>query len=309
MEEELSEEELQALNSFAEYLSRRNSGRRSKFFKNLCILPAITDDHGSTPERPLQVLRKLIKLDSQWKASRSIPHPPSISVPEQRTFKTSLKAIFVACGSFLWFILMYIVRKCFPSFNSYPYGVEWPPQRCLQKPILEASLTGEPPCQSLWRLIWIFIGIFVSLVPIGILNEYVLSPAGFPFLFPSLGAAATVLFCLPQSQVAQPRNIFLGNAIAPFLAVSIQKLFAGNEQLWLQVSLVTATAITAMDASGTLSPPAGANAFLYVTNTTYQSEEGYMFILAALLGQTFLFVGALVFNNLPRDIRYPKSWI
>jgi CBS-domain-containing membrane protein len=124
---------------------------------------------------------------------------------------------------------------------------------------------------------WSWLGAFVGIAVTGLVAQYAL-PSDVPSFFAAEGAAATLIFALPDlptgtnhhpspllcvcltselwgDRAAQPRNMIGGGALSSLLAVAFQKAFASTSLTWLAGALSVATAIAAMAITGThLSP-------------------------------------------------------
>lgn len=150
-----------------------------------------------------------------------------------------------------------------------------------------------------------FIGSFVGIGLIGLLNSQYLVASDNLFLIGSFGASSVLVYGLINSPLAQPRNLIGGHVICAIIGVTIFKLFAG--ELWLACALAVSLSIVAMQITKTLHPPGGATALIAVTGGKKIAELGYMYVLSPVLtGVLILFAVALIFNNL-RHRKYPAK--
>lgn len=150
-----------------------------------------------------------------------------------------------------------------------------------------------------------FIGSFVGIGLIGLLNSQYLVASDNLFLIGSFGASSVLVYGLINSPLAQPRNLIGGHVICAIIGVTIYKLFAG--ELWLACALAVSLSIVAMQITKTLHPPGGATALIAVTGGKKIAELGYMYVLSPVLtGVLILFAVALIFNNL-RHRQYPAK--
>lgn len=150
-----------------------------------------------------------------------------------------------------------------------------------------------------------FIGSFVGIGLIGLLNSQYLVASDNLFLIGSFGASSVLVYGLINSPLAQPRNLIGGHVICAFIGVTIFKLFSG--ELWLACALAVSLSIVAMQITKTLHPPGGATALIAVTGGKKIAELGYMYVLSPVLtGVLILFAVALIFNNL-RHRNYPAK--
>lgn len=115
------------------------------------------------------------------------------------------------------------------------------------------------------------------------------------------GALMTLLYGLTAAPASQPRNGFLGQAVAMAIGVGFNY---SSLDLWLKQTLSTSLAIAAMAKLGVTHPPAGASCLLMASSTSRRWEEyGYM-----LLGYCIAIPAATLINNLSRQRQYPTYW-
>lgn len=116
------------------------------------------------------------------------------------------------------------------------------------------------------------------------------------------GATAVLVFGVPDSPLAQPRNVIGGNFIAAIVCVVLVHFF--DSEPWV-MALAVATAIKLMQLTKTLHPPGGAVALLGVMN-----HANWHFVLTTvLLGSILIVFCTVIFNNLVPGRPYPKHWI
>lgn len=150
-----------------------------------------------------------------------------------------------------------------------------------------------------------FIGSFVGIGLIGLLNSQYLVANDNLFLIGSFGASSVLVYGLINSPLAQPRNLIGGHVISAIIGVTVFKLFSG--EIWLACALAVSLSIVAMQMTKTLHPPGGATALIAVTGGAKIKAMGYMYVLSPVLsGVLILFLVALVFNNL-RHRKYPSK--
>ena len=82
-----------------------------------------------------------------------------------------------------------------------------------------------------------------------------------PLLLAPFGASCVLLFAAPDSPLAQPRNIFVGYALATLVGFAALWLFAGA---WWSVALAVGATITLMGVTHTVHPPAGAHPIVII---------------------------------------------
>ncbi|SDL21972.1 HPP family protein [Pedobacter sp. ok626] len=150
-----------------------------------------------------------------------------------------------------------------------------------------------------------FIGSFVGIGLIGLLNSQYLVASDNLFLIGSFGASSVLVYGIINSPLAQPRNLIGGHMISAIIGVTVFKLFAG--ELWFACALAVSLSIVAMQITKTLHPPGGATALIAVTGGKKIEELGYLYVLSPVLtGVLILFAVALIFNNL-RHRKYPST--
>jgi CBS-domain-containing membrane protein len=153
-------------------------------------------------------------------------------------------------------------------------------------------------CQPRFTLNQVLLSYIGSFIGIGTL-AYLSIGSGYPLIAAPFGAAAVLVFAVPESPLAQPRNLIVGNFIGAIVSVVVVFLF-GSEP-WV-MALAVATAIKLMQLTKTLHPPGGAVALVGV-----MSEAEVDFILTpVLLGSVILLFCTIAFNNLMPGRSYPK---
>lgn len=150
-----------------------------------------------------------------------------------------------------------------------------------------------------------FIGSFVGIGLIGLLNSQYLVANDNLFLIGSFGASSVLIYGIINSPLAQPRNLIGGHVISAIIGVTILKLFPN--ELWFAGALAVSLSIVAMQITKTLHPPGGATALIAVTGGAKIKAMGYLYVFSPVLtGVLILFMVALVFNNM-RHRKYPAK--
>jgi len=115
------------------------------------------------------------------------------------------------------------------------------------------------------------------------------------------GASCFLVFSLPDSPLAQPRNIVFGHLISTFSGLLVLHLVGDSA---LGAAIAVSLAVMGMLWTRTSHAPAGADPLV-----VFALQPGWDFLLTpVLLGAVLVSGIALIFNNLRRDIRYPKYW-
>lgn len=152
--------------------------------------------------------------------------------------------------------------------------------------------------------IWTFIGAFLGIGLIGLLQPTNIAQTDNIFLIGSFGASAVLIFGATNSPLAQPRNLVFGHLIAAVIGVTIFKLLPNY--MWLSSALSVSLSIVAMQITKTMHPPGGATALIANIGSEKIKALGYMYVLSPVLsGVIILLVTALIVNNIPKHRNYP----
>jgi CBS-domain-containing membrane protein len=167
--------------------------------------------------------------------------------------------------------------------------------------------TTSPPGVGLVEIAWSWVGAFVGISLVGIINSYVFVGTDLTFVIGSFGASAVLIYGAIRSPLAQPRNLLGGHMLCAVIGVASYQ--ALSEYLWLAAAMAVATAIAVMHVTKTLHPPGGATALIAVIGGESIHAVGYWYVLVpAGLGALILLVVALLVNNIPKNRRYPEFW-
>ena len=160
---------------------------------------------------------------------------------------------------------------------------------------------GSATYQPRFSVTQILVSYLGSFFGIGAL-AYLSIASGYPVIAAPFGAAAVLVFAVPNSPLAQPRNLIFGNLIGGIISVLMVTLF-GSEP-WV-MALSVATAIKVMQLTKTLHPPGGAVALVGVL-----SNATWGFIMTPVLaGSIILLFCTFAFNNIMPERSYPKHWL
>jgi len=153
---------------------------------------------------------------------------------------------------------------------------------------------------------WSFLGAFIGIFLIALLQSYYLPQLENVLLIGSFGASSVLIYGAVESPLAQPRNFIGGQLISAFIGVTIYKLVP--EILWVAAPLAVATSIVVMQITKTLHPPGGATALIAVIGTEKIISLGYYYVISPVfMGTMILFVTALIFNNISKHRIYPMN--
>lgn len=137
-------------------------------------------------------------------------------------------------------------------------------------------------------------------------------------LIGSFAASAVLLFDVPQSPLAQPRNVVGGHLASACVGVGVRKLYdtlvhrrcIHDEEVWVGLfgTAATALAIVCMRLTGTTHPPGGGTALVAVVGSATLRGTGIWFLLYPVLaGSTLMVVVAVMAHGLVRR-KYPMYW-
>lgn len=168
--------------------------------------------------------------------------------------------------------------------------------------------TKSPPAVSLAEIIWSWVGAFLGIAAVAVINYEVLSDSDMIMIIGSFGASAVLIYGAVKSPLAQPRNLLGGHIFSALIGVTSYQLL--NAHLWLASSVAVATAIAFMHATKTLHPPGGATALIAVIGSEKIHNLGYLYaLIPAGTGAVIMLIVALLINNIPKTRRYPEFWL
>lgn len=156
--------------------------------------------------------------------------------------------------------------------------------------------------------LWTFLGAFVGIGSIGLIQSYYLSETDNLFLVGSFGATSVLIYGVINSPLAQPRNVFGGHIVSAIVGTTVSYFIP---TLWLAAAVAVALSIVAMQVTKTLHPPGGATALIAVIGSTKIKSLGFLYILNPIAsGVAILLIVAMIFNNITTSRQYPvnKHW-
>ncbi|MBA4057176.1 MAG: HPP family protein [Marivirga sp.] len=154
--------------------------------------------------------------------------------------------------------------------------------------------------------IWSFLGAFVGIGLIALLQSHLLTRIENIFLIGSFGASSVLVFGSIQSPLAQPRNLIGGHLVSALVGVTVYK--AMPDLIWVTASMAVALSIVLMQVTKTLHPPGGATALIAVIGSEKIKKLGYLYVISPVLtGSLILLVVALIFNNMTPNRKYPTN--
>lgn len=160
------------------------------------------------------------------------------------------------------------------------------------------SSSAYQPHFSAKQILFSYLCSFIGIAALAYLSTH----TNYPLIAGPFGATAVLVSTLPDSPLAQPRNIIGGNCLGAIVSLIVLHFFGSAP--WV-MALAVATAIKLMQITKTLHPPGGAVALVGV-----MSYADWNFLLTpVLLGSIVMVICTLVFNNLVRHKSYPKYWL
>jgi CBS-domain-containing membrane protein len=130
------------------------------------------------------------------------------------------------------------------------------------------------------------IGAFIA---IGLLAFFDANLSHVVLLMAPFGATAVLVFGVPDSPLAQAKNVIVGHFITAFVGVLFTQYIGVSP---LTLALATGIAVSAMLITKTTHPPAGANPILIML-----SGQGWMFLITPVL------LGAIVIVLVGKSMR------
>ena len=150
-----------------------------------------------------------------------------------------------------------------------------------------------------WQTFRSFIGGLIAIICLGIISNL----SNYSLLIAPFGASTVLLFGVPNSPLAQPRNLVFGNLLGAISAVLCVFLLGSSP---LASGLAVGLAIALGQAFRCLHPPAGAVALLGVL-----LKASPIFILIPVLSGSLILLGiAFSFYNFQNNKQsYPLHWL
>lgn len=153
---------------------------------------------------------------------------------------------------------------------------------------------------SLTRIRTALRGLLAGTLAIGLLG-WLGSASGLPLLIAPFGASCVLLFAVPDSPLAQPRNLIGGHLVAAAVGLAVSIVLGPG--VW-HAGFAVGIAIAAMELSGTVPPPAGADPLVIMLGGTTKLS----FLVAPILsGVALLLIVALLLSKL-EGRRWPAKW-
>ena len=146
--------------------------------------------------------------------------------------------------------------------------------------------------RDLFRRLRLYVGVMLGF---GLLS-FLSFAGGVPILMAPLAASACILFAVPNSAFARPKNVILGHALCAAIGVICGNCLGVD---WLSNTFCVGLSVALMDVTDTMHPPAAATSLLALT-----TDQGYRFIFTPVaLGSCVLVlaVGLVKFSLKDRN--------
>lgn len=130
---------------------------------------------------------------------------------------------------------------------------------------------------------------------------YLSQATGHPWLMAPFGASCVLAFAVPDSPLAQPRNLIGGHLLTTGIGLAF--LMVAGSAPWAMAAAV-GIAIALMQLTRTVHPPAGANPLIIML-----TAPGWAFLFNPVFcGSALIVLLAILVNNLDRERAYPRYW-
>jgi CBS-domain-containing membrane protein len=205
-----------------------------------------------------------------------------VKAPRKATFKAPRKAT---------------IQKTIAAYFKFPRK-----KSCYRfQKKTSASLFGSvhhQPQFSIQHVLLSWVGAFLGIAALGFLTIQTAQPC----IAAPLGATAVLVFGVPDSPLAQPRNVIGGNVIGALVCVVLVHFFGTDP--WVMAAAV-ATTIKLTQLTRTVHPPSGAVALLGVlTNASWN------YVLTPILaGSLIIVLCTVLFSHAAPGRAYPKHWL
>lgn len=192
---------------------------------------------------------------------------------------------------------MQFSKSKLPKRSRFRRAIAVQPLRLHQPLFQNIGSTKHQPKFSLQHILFSWLGAFLGIATLAYLTSQ-----EYPLIAAPLGATAVLVFGVPDSPLAQPRNVIGGNLIASIICVVLVQIFGTAP--WV-MAMAVATAIKLMQLTRTVHPPAGAVALLGVL-----THASWSYVLTPVLaGSIMIVLFTVLFNNTAPGRAYPKHWL
>jgi CBS-domain-containing membrane protein len=164
--------------------------------------------------------------------------------------------------------------------------------------IKKLFISKAPEAPPLRMIAFSFIGAVIAISAISWLSLV----SGVSWLMAPFGASCVLAFGVPDSPLAQPRNIVGGHIISTL--VGLVALHALGDAWWVG-AISVGLALVLMQITRTLHAPAGANPLVVIS-----AHASFSFLFSpVLIGSIVIVATAWFINNARSEGSYPRYWI
>lgn len=156
------------------------------------------------------------------------------------------------------------------------------------------KLMAKPSGQALLRG---FLGGTLSILILLLIGQY----SHHAWIMAPFGASCVLLYAVPQSPLAQPRNVIFGHVVSAAIGLCVALYFPVNA---FSIAIAVGLAICCMQFFRCVHPPAGANPLVILLTVHIQHYDWWFLVFPVLSGAVSLVVVAYMVNNW----RSSKPW-
>lgn len=128
-----------------------------------------------------------------------------------------------------------------------------------------------------------------------------------PLFVAPVGASAVMIFGIPTSPYAQPRNVIGGHFLSALCGVFSYSLFP--DTVIFAGALAVGLSMALMYATKTVHPPGGATALLAIIGGEQITNLGFSYAFVPCLSNgIILVICGILINNLSQKRCYPRFW-
>lgn len=129
-----------------------------------------------------------------------------------------------------------------------------------------------------------------------VLSEF----SGYMLIMAPFGASCVILFVLPESPLAQPKNVIGGHFLTALVGLIALNFFPAS---MLVTAVAVGLGISVMVLTKTTHPPAGANPLLILLSG--KAFAWWFLLFPVVLGAVLLVLVAIIFHQFVTKSRYP----
>ena len=145
-----------------------------------------------------------------------------------------------------------------------------------------------------------FAGLF-SFFTIGVLSALTYKTDYGVFLIASFGSTMVLLFGYPESQFAQPKNIFFGHLLTSIVGVVFVNFIA--LPIFIMIPIAVGIGVSLMILTCVTHPPAGGNPIIVIIGS---ASFDYI-ISPIIIGSVIVLVFGVILNRFILKKQYPKK--